>query len=508
MIGNTTIAAGLAFVGDLFSARARMQPHHPALVEGKQSVTYQQLDERSTALAQWFLGQGFQRGDRVAVHLRNCAAYLEIELAAAKAGLIIAALNWRLSARELSHCINLVEPRLIIEGEDNAAVLDQCEIGDAPRMTLVELNKAVNQAPKQSALPSLEDPEIGLVILYTSGTTGLPKGALISHRAMIARMAAFNLDLQLPPGVDFLAWAPLFHMASTDHALATLMQGGTVHVVDGYQPDAMLEIIEKHALGWLVLMPGMIADFTAHALARGTIPKGITAMGAMADLVPRDELAAVTAALNTPYLNTFGATETGLPPATGNVVPVGHAPKDLRKRQSSLCQVKLVDANDNEVPHGEPGEMAVRGLTVFSGYWNAPDTNAHDFRGGWFHMGDVMRRNEDGTLSYVDRAKYMIKSGGENIYPAEIEAVLLELEAVETAIVVRRKSARWGEEPVAFVVVKPSASLDDGTIIAHCETVLARYKLPKAIHFIDDDELPRSATGKIQRHVLEERLEA
>ncbi|MEL7229985.1 MAG: AMP-binding protein [Pseudomonadota bacterium] len=504
---GVTQRAGITTVGGLFSARSATQPNRTAVREGKNVLTYGELEARSTALAHWFLGQGMEQGDRVAVHLHNCTAYLEIELAAAKAGLIVAALNWRLSAQELTHCINLVEPRLIIEGPDSAAILDDCTIGQTPRLLLADVQKRVGANPNHAALPPLADPEAGLVILYTSGTTGLPKGALISHRAMVARMAAFNLDLHLPPVVDFLAWAPLFHMASTDHALATLLQGGAVHIVDGYQPQAMLDVIENHALGWLVLMPGMIADFASHAVARGTKPKGITAMGAMADLVPRAELAAVTSALNTPYLNTFGATETGLPPATGNVVPVGVAPTDLRKRQSSLCQVKLVDPDDNEVPDGTPGEVAVRGPTVFSGYWNAHDTNAHDFRGGWFHMGDVMRRNEDGTLSYVDRVKYMIKSGGENIYPAEIEAVIQDLEAVETATVVRQKSVRWGEEPVAFIVLKKGMALTADTILTHCENTMARYKLPKAIHFIGDADLPRSATGKIQRHVLEERLD-
>lgn len=502
-------AGGHICVGSLFSARAKMQPEKVALVDGALAITYTELDRRTNVLAHWFLSKGIKAGERVAVHLRNCAAYLEIELAAAKAGLITAALNWRLNARELTHCVKLVEPSLLIEGEDSQQVLDECENVSVPRIPLSDLQAAMDRAHEASPLPPLADPEAGLVILYTSGTTGLPKGALISHRAMVARMAAFTMDLHLPPAVDFLAWAPLFHMASTDHALAALMQGGTVHVVDGYEPEAMLDIIENNALGWLVLMPGMVGDFAVKAsqrfAQRVTRPMGITACGAMADLIPSADLAAVTTALQTPYLNTFGATETGLPPATGNVVPIGQQPIDLRKRQSSLCEVKLVDADDKEVANGEPGEVCMRGPTLFSGYWNADDTNAEDFRNGWFHMGDVMRRNADGTLSYVDRVKYMIKSGGENIYPAEIETVICELEQVETAIVVRRKSERWGEEPVAYIVLNANAQLLEEDVMNHCQTSIARYKLPKAIYFITDDQLPRSATGKIQRHVLESR---
>ncbi len=165
-----------------------------------------------------------------------------------------------------------------------------------------------------------------------------------------------------------------------------------------------------------------------------------------------------------------------------------------------------MDPDDNEVPMGTPGEVAMRGPTLFSGYWNADATNAHDFRNGWFHMGDVLRRNADGSLDYVDRVKYMIKSGGENIYPAEIEQVILTDARVREAVVVRRPDRRWGEVPVAFIVAA-EAGLDADAILDNCRENLSSYKRPKGIFFIQDDELPRSTTGKIQRHELEARLE-
>jgi len=218
--------------------------------------------------------------------------------------------------------------------------------------------------------------------------------------------------------------------------------------------------------------------------------------------VPPHQLAEITAALDAPYANTFGATETGLPPGTADLVPVGVAPADLAKRQSSFCEVRLVDADDREVPDGEPGECAIRGPTVFSGYWRAPEVNALDFRGGWFHMGDVFARRPDGRLAFVDRAKYMIKSGGENIYPAEIERVLLADPRVHDAIVVRRPDPRWGEVPVA-VVARGDEALTAADLHARCRTALAGYKQPKAIHFVAFERLPRSTTGKIQRHEVE-----
>jgi acyl-CoA synthetase (AMP-forming)/AMP-acid ligase II len=346
------------------------------------------------------------------------------------------------------------------------------------------------------------EPEDGLIILYTSGTTGLPKGAVVSHRAMIARALAFTHDLRIAPQDGFVAWAPLFHMVSTDHALATLLCGGTVTVVDGFQPERLIEIAEREPIGWLPLVPGMIEPLLAALRGRPFRPHGIRVIGAMADLVPPHQIAAITAALDAPYANTFGATETGLPPGTADLVPVGVAPTDLAKRQSSCCEVRLVDPDDREVPDGEPGECAIRGPTVFSGYWRAPEVNALDFRGGWFHMGDMFARRPDGRLAFVDRAKYMIKSGGENIYPAEIERVLLADPRVHDAIVVRRPDPRWGEVPVA-VVARNDAALSAAELHARCRAALAGYKQPKAIHFVAFERLPRSTTGKIQRHEVE-----
>ena len=184
---------------------------------------------------------------------------------------------------------------------------------------------------------------------------------------------------------------------------------------------------------------------------------------------------------------------------------MGEAPERLSKRQSSLCEVRLVDPRGGDVPDGEPGEMAVRGPTLFSGYWRDEAANARDFRGGWFRMGDVFRRNADGTFDYVDRAKYLIKTGGENVYPAEIERVLLADPRVAEAAVARRADGRWGEVPVAFVA-RAEPTLDEAELMAACRERLAGYKRPQEIRFIDAEDFPRSTSGKVLRHALEARL--
>jgi fatty-acyl-CoA synthase len=230
-------------------------------------------------------------------------------------------------------------------------------------------------------------------------------------------------------------------------------------------------------------------------------------LGCMADLVPRHQIAEITTLLQAPFRNSFGSTETGSPPASKGLVPIGVVAEKLSKEPNTFCQIRLVDVDDRDVPDGEPGELAFRGPSLFSGYWRAPEANAKDFRGGWFHMGDVFVRNADGTLDFVDRRKYLIKSGGENIYPAEIENALRASSRIGEAVVVRKADARWGEVPVAFVV-----RLDEGLsredVIASCRGRIANYKLPKDVIFIADADLPRSATGKIKRHELEERLKA
>ena len=498
-------AAGRATIGGLFCSCAAANPNGIAVVDGARTFTYAQLDSRTNRLASVMTRLGLGSGDRVAIFAHNCAEYLEVELAAAKIGVIVAALNWRLGKRELAHCINLVEPRIVIAQADLAPGLDDLDIPAHERILLGDAYESLLAAADGRAPDISVRPEDGLVILYTSGTTGLPKGALISHRAMVARAMCFTSEMQIPVGDNFVAWAPLFHMASTDHALATLLRGGTVHVVDGYQPDRLIDILENHVIGWFVLVPGVVGDFAAHCERRGAKVKRVGICGAMADLVPRDEIAAASRALNAPYLNSFGSTETGLPPATGTTIPIGVTPTSLSKRQSAFCELRLVDPEDREVATGTPGEVALRGPTLFSGYWNADETNAHDFRNGWFHMGDVMRRNADGTLDYVDRVKYMIKSGGENIYPAEIEQVLLTDARIAEAVVVGRKDERWGEVPVVFVV-RRDVRLTEAEVLANCKADLSSYKQPKGVIFVEPDDLPRSTTGKIQRHLLERRL--
>ncbi|MBI2206787.1 MAG: AMP-binding protein [Candidatus Rokubacteria bacterium] len=474
-------AASRSTIGSLFRDRARHEPDRPAIEAAGQVLTYAALDERVTRGADVLSGLGVGRGDRVAILSENRPEYIELELACAKLGAILACQNWRLAPPELRHCVGLVSPALVVVSERHTGLLANAGVGRLPTIVLgADFEERIAKAsPREPEIAA--EPEDGLLILYTSGTTGLPKGAVISHRAEIARYLVYYAELGVRPGDTCLGWPPLFHMAGTEPALAALVAGGKVIVVDGFRPDEIAFHAGRERLGHLIVMPGMIEPLIVELRKSGVRPVGVSLCGAMADLVPAHQIAEITTLLGAPYLNSFGSTETGVPPASGNVIAAGVVPTRLSKRQNAFCEIRLVDAEDRDVPPGVPGELAFRGPTCFSGYWNAPEANAKDFRGGWFHMGDMFVRNPDGTLDFVDRVKYLIKSGGENIYPAEIERVLLAEPRVADAVVVRRPDPRWGEVPVAVVARK------DDTLTA--AEALADF--------------PRSTTGKIQRHEVE-----
>lgn len=505
--GTDITRAGQLTVYGLFAAQARRSPEAIAIEQGELKRSYGELEQRVLRLSAALRACGVSHGDRIALLSENRHEYVEIELAAACLGAIVACQNWRLAPAEVQHCIDLVSPVIVIVSQRYQALLDRLDLHGRPTLLIERDHEALiaGIAP----LPTLPqvDPEDGLVILYTSGTTGLPKGALISHRAEIARMTVLRMDMRATEEDGFIAWAPMFHMGSTDQVLGALMSGATVFVVDGFNAEAIVSIMERSLLGWMLLMPGSIEPVVELLKLSGRKVRGIRAIGAMADLVPKKLIAELSGLANAPYLNSFGSTETGLPPASSVLIPPGTVPASLSKRKSSLCDLRLVDPDGNDVADGEPGEAAVRGPTVFSGYWNAAETNARDFRDGWFRMGDLFRRNQDGSYDFVDRAKYMIKSGGENIYPAEIERVLLADPRVSDAIVVRKHDEKWGEVPVAFIARKDD-TLTAGEIEALCRSSLAGYKRPKEVHFIGFDDFPRSTTGKILRHEMEQRLKA
>lgn len=477
----------------LIASRADATPDAPALIEGDRRLTYARIITAANRIAADLVARGVGRGDRVAVLSENCLEYALTQLACAKLGAMVACLNWRLVAPELAWCIDLVEPRLLLVSDRHRDLARAA----CPALEPVDLRSL----GRDGETVEQAEPEDGFIIIYTSGTTGRPKAAVISQRAQIARMCAFRLDLGLTLEDGYISWAPMFHMGGTEHLFSTLLIGGTVTIMDGFQTDAIIDTLQEFRIGWLMTIPATTELLVERLRERRPTIKGVRVVGAMADMTPAAVIDGVTQLLNAPYLNSFGATETGMPPLSGDLIQPGSMPRSLAKKLSVLTELRLVGPDGADVAPGETGEAWVRGPTLFSGYWNAEQVNRDNFSGGWFHMGDLFRRSADG-YEFAGRSKYLIKSGGENIYPAEIERVILADPRVADAIVVRRPDDTWGEVPVA-VIARSDDTLDEDQVIALCRANLAGYKRPKGVVFIPVADFPRSTSGKIIREEVE-----
>lgn len=489
-------------IGGMFRDTAIGAPKAIAVRDGSVELSYLALNKRVNKLTATLIGQGLTKGDRVAILSENCIDYITILLACAKGGFIAACLNWRQTIPELDASIALAEPALIFTSPEFA---DNCPKA-LPQIGMGEpLGRLI--ATASDAEPEVDvASEDGLIILYTSGTTGPSKGALVSHRAMIARGTLMRADWSIRRSDGFITWSPLFHMASADPTLGTLTQGGTVSVVPGFVPSAIVDALTLHDVGWMVLMPGMIERLADELEARNAPLRRIAAAGCMANLVPTEQIARISRLLNAPFLNSFGSSETGISPASGNWIVPGEDPGGLGKRQNSSCEIKLVDDDGIPVAEGEVGEICLRSPLLFSGYWNDPEATEKVFQGGWYHMGDTFYRDPEGMLHFADRKKYLIKSGGENIYPAEIELILRNVAGISDAVVVKRADPRWGEVPVAFVVAD-TLSVTAENVRDALIGKIGRYKLPKEIHLIRPEEIERNPTGKIRRDLLEIRAQ-
>jgi fatty-acyl-CoA synthase len=497
---NPALLASQLTVTGLFDRVADACRGRIALREGGRTRLYADMADRVRRTAEVLQRLDSEGTGRFAILSENRGEYLEAQLAVARLGQVIACMNWRLAPVEIQHCLDLADPAVLLVSPRHAPLLNTVRT----TARVIELDAGWEALLRQAQSPprSRAAAEEPWLILYTGGTTGLPKGAVISQRAVLARMHAMEHDLTLRPGDPCLAWPPMFHMGGTEPAMHALLTGGEVFIEDGYDPAQLAAHLTQHDFGWISVQPGTVGTLVA-ALEHETRPiRPVRACGVMPDLVPQTHLLRLAQLLQATYRNTFGSTETGTPPLSGEAVRIQDGPLDLAKAPSAFTELRLVDGNDEDVPEGEIGEMAMRGPTLFSGYWQDPATTAHDFRNGWFHMGDLFRRRPDGRYVFVDRAKYMIKSGGENIYPAEIERVLLTHPGVSDAIVIRQSHEKWGETPVALVATT-NAAVTVEALHALCRSQLAGYKQPRRILLVPPERLARTQTGKLPRAALE-----
>ncbi|WP_404850432.1 class I adenylate-forming enzyme family protein [Dietzia kunjamensis] len=512
-------------IGQWATKHAIIDTHRTALVDDRRSVTYAEFDARTTAVARALRENGVGEGDRVALLSLNSIEYLEVIFAVAKLGAITVPLNFRLAARELAYILRdasvtayVFDSRLgelavgsVVDHDVDMAL--PVSIGELEHGLRQRLEGATGGPVREFATLGVDSPEpwegevdgdTVALILYTSGTTGNPKGAMITHdnlRANAVHSAFMGSGIGRYDAT--ITVTPLFHVGGLCvHTLSLLYYGGKVVIQEKWDARSFVEAMEKEKVTLQFLVPAMwlevtrmsdLANFDLSAMryaVSGGAPCPVTVMEALQGL-------------GWLFLEGFGMTET-----TANTL-VLDAESATSKRGSVGLPLMHVDARvggpgDEELPVGEIGELLLRGPNIAMGYWGRDEATAESWRNGWFHSGDLCRVDEDGYFYIVDRKKDMVISGGENVYPAEVEQILHRHEGVQDVAVIGVPHEKWGETVVAVVTERPGADLDEAQVIEFCRAHLAHYKCPTKIVVVD--ELPRTATGKLLKRDLRQRF--
>lgn len=513
-------------VGSWPYRRVRLAPERTAITFRGKSWTYAELDDRATRLAHGLSELGVGPGDRVAVLSRNHPVYLEALFAAGLLGAAFVPLNVRLTAPEVAHCLRDSGVSVLVHEADvgEVAVAATREAGTRRRVVLdpatgdaaVEAPAAQDPAADDAAV-DYEDVIAGAAteridrrvthddpcfVMYTSGTTGKPKGVVMTHGNIVFAVMNPVIDLDLTGDEVALVCAPLFHTAALNFiALPTLLKGGTVHIEEGFDPERVLSVIERERVTFTFGVPTMLDALSEHPNWARTDLSSIRRVIVAAAPVPPRTLRTYTDR-GVKLCQAYGLTETG----PGALILT---PDNVEGKLGSagvphfFTDVRVVDELGEPVAAGQRGEIQVCGPNVTGGYWDRPDATRDAFaEDGWLRSGDVGVADADGFVSVVDRTKDMIISGGENIYPAEVEAVLLDLPGVVGCAVFGVPDETWGEVGRAAVTLDGSATLSEQDITEHLRERLARYKVPKSVVFLD--EIPRTASGKIRKNELRE----
>ncbi len=464
-------------IGRWIRDRARTTPQRVAIDHLGRTVTYAELDATSERLAGALFARGLVRGDRVATLTGNSPEHVAVFFACAKAGLIIAPLSWRLAPAELAYQLDDAEPALfLVEGE-------YAELARASGRAFEPLTLA----GEGDALDAEVDDEDALLLVYTSGTTGRPKGALLTHANCFWTNLSFDLATGVSSGDVVLQILPQFHCGGWNvQALLAWWKGATVVLERAFDPARCLALIEEKRITTMMGVPAnylfMSQDAAFASADLSSLRRAVVGGASMPE-----SLLEAWRSRGVEIVQGYGLTE-----AAPNVLCV--PPEDaVRKAGWAGKPYPHVD-----VRLSAEGELQVRGPNVFAGYWRNPEATAEVFDGDWLRTGDVAERDEEGFYRIKDRLKDMYISGGENVYPAEVESVLHEHPAVADVAVVGVPDERWGEVGVAFVV--PAAEVPEGELVEFVRERLARFKAPKDVRFVE--VLPRSGLGKVLKDEL------
>jgi acyl-CoA synthetase (AMP-forming)/AMP-acid ligase II len=505
-------------VGDLLRRHAKLRPEHAAITFAGRALSYRALEERVNRLANALLGLGVRKGDRVAVLAYNCSEYLELYFANGKIGAVTTPLNYRLTAPELQYILTNSEAVALVVAEELVPAIAEiktllpsvrhfvCIGGRHEGYLDYETWLAAGAAHEPAAAVVESDL---LWQMYTSGTTGRPKGAMVTHRAVLTNVWQIIGDFPLRVGDRTLIVAPTYHAAAMMKTMSTLAMGGTVVVKKGFDPGEVLRSFAADGVTHALLVPAMILALLNTPGLEAADLRTLKWIVYGASPIPLEVLRRALAIFKCNFVQGYGQTEASavltMLPAADHVLE--GASEKIRRLQSCGrevygTQVRVVDTENRDVRPGEIGEVIARGDQLMAGYWRMPEATAETLRDGWLRTGDLATVDEEHYVYIMDRLKDMIVSGGENVYPREIEEVLFAHPAVADAACIGVPSERWGEEVKAIVVLRAERRATEADLLRFCSERLAGFKRPRTVDFIDS--LPKNPSGKVLKRELRE----
>ncbi|WP_279359762.1 class I adenylate-forming enzyme family protein [Methylobacterium indicum] len=508
--------------GQMLAVQARLQPDRIGARDLERAMTFRQWNARACRLANALLGLGLTKGERVAVLAYNCVEWLEIYAAMAKAGLVAVPINFRLVGQEVRYILEDAEVSALILQDELAGTIEEIRadlpvaesrvvwFGAAPCPAGFSAYEDLIARAREDEPGTVIDPADPWMLMYTSGTTGKPKGAIRSHRGAAMLSLITEIELGIHRRDSALLVMPLCHANSLYFFGAFSYCGGVTSVYSrkSFDPEHCVRALAEGGASFTSLVPthyAMMLGLSPAAKARYDLTRITRLMISSAPARPDTKRAVMEFFPNSGLYELYGATEVGW-------ATMLHPPEQFTKLGSvgrecvGSAPIRLLDESGHEVPDGEAGELFCSNPYLFDGYWKLPEKTREAFRGEYCTVGDMARRDADGFIHLVDRKSNMIISGGENIYPSEVEALLGGHPAVHDVAVVGLPDETWGERVHAVVVLRDGASATEAEILGWCKDRLAGFKRPRTISFLEDGAMPRTATGKNLHRKLKERL--
>ncbi len=498
----------MPIVHDWLARRASLAPERTALIDtsrGERRISWREWNSSANRTARLLHDVlGVRRGDRVAVLAMNCTEFLDLLFACGKLGAILQPLNWRLSSSELAALLADAEPVVLIHGPDFQAQVEAIRslapsvrhvvpLEDSPARRPGDVPFLRRESLSDAPLPSVDvEPEDPWVLCYTGGSTGLPKAAVLTHRSITANAANTVISWGLTADDTALLNAPLFHTGGLNVFTTPLVYvGGTTVVCRAFSVDQVFDLVHQGTVNLVFGVPTMFIEMQRHPRFDSVDFSRLKLLISGGAPCPQPVFERFFAR-GVDFKTGYGLTEAG----PNNF----WLPSQEVRRKPGSVGVPLFHIEARIEGDGDEGELLLRGPHLCSGYWRRPEETAKTFAGGWLHTGDLARRDADGCFSIVGRGKDLIISGGENIYPSEVENVLAAHPEVAEVCVLGVPDPKWGEVPRALVVARPGADLTEARLLEFCQGRLARYKQPRSVRFLE--ALPRTSAGKVDRRSL------